>query len=265
MNETEMIKNRIIDLSRMSFERGIYTHSDFLTLAQQSDFSDLSHTKALFSHDYSLFGGYEGAERVMVRFGSENTLGYDQAWPIACIKILPLNHKFAEELSHRDILGSLMNLGIERTLLGDIIVPKKSPDSITYSKSQACAYIFAKDHIAETLCKELTRIRHTSVMASIIDNPEDVPKPTLQEMNLQVKSERIDLIVAHVYNLSRSQSAELFLEGKVFVAGRLSENESHILSSKDLVSVRGYGRFIYNGVIGNTRKGNLNISVSKYV
>lgn len=258
MDETQIFKNRLLDLSRTCYEHGIYTYSDFLTLAEQSDFSDLTHTGRLYSNNYTLYGGYDGAERIIIRFGSIDELGFDQPWPISCIKFSPLNNKFAENVTHRDVLGSLMNLGIERHLLGDILIPSNKDSSVL-------AYVFAQEHIAQTICDELTRIKHTSVYGTIVNNPEDIPTPSLLDVNLQVKSERIDLIVAHVFNLSRSQAAKLFIDKKIYVNGRLSENESLVLKATDVVSVRSYGRFIYNGITGTTKKGNLNITISKYV
>lgn len=263
MTETELIKNHIIDLSRMSYERGIYTFSDFMTLAEQSDLFDVARAGELYSNKYTVSGGYEGAERVVVRFGTIEELGYEQPWPISCIKITPLNAKFAESLSHRDVLGSLMNLGIERHLLGDILLPKSSVAE--NDKNVACAYVFALEHIATTICNELTRIKHTSVMATVVEDMDSIPRPSLQNVNMQVKSERIDLVVAHTYNLSRSQASELFLAKKVFINGRLMENESHTLSEADIVSVRGYGKFIYGGATGKTKKGNLNVTIDKYI
>ena len=262
MTETELTKNHIIDLSRMSYERGIYTFSDFLTLAEQSDLIDAARAGDLYTRNYVIFGGYEGAERVMVRFGTLEELGYEQPWPMACIKITPLNAKFAEALSHRDVLGSLMNLGIERHLLGDILLFKSMDDG---KKIDACAYVFVLEHIASTICNELTRIKHTSVLATVVEDMESVPGPTLQSTTMQVKSERIDLIIAHSYNLSRSQASELFIGKKVFINGRLMENESHILNESDIVSVRGYGKFVYGGVIGKTKKGNLNVTIDRYI
>lgn len=256
MNEIELTRNRMIDLSRMSYERGIYTFSDFLTLAEQSDLIDVSRAGELYLPHYEIYGGYDDAERVMVRFGTEEDLGYTQPWPISCVRISPLQAKFAEELSHRDVLGSLMNIGIERKLLGDIIISNSLHN---------IAFVFAEEHIADTICHELTRIRHTSVLTTIIDNPDDFPKPSYAEKNLQVKSERIDLIISHVFNLSRSQTAELFVAGKIFINGRQMSNESHTLLANDIVSVRGFGRFIYKGVTGTTRKGNLNVSISVHI
>lgn len=69
----------------------------------------------------TLYGGREEAERKILRFGSEAELGYEQPFPICCIRIRPLSAKFADKLSHRDYLGALMNLGIERSTIGDIL------------------------------------------------------------------------------------------------------------------------------------------------
>ena len=256
MDKSDIFKNHMIDLSRVSYERGIYSYSDFLTLSEQSDFSFAAREGKLYTKDYSVFGGCEGAERIMVRFGSRESLGYDEPWPIKCIEVSPLNQKFAENLSHRDVLGSLMNLGIERGLLGDIIMPVNEGDSI---------YFFVKAHIADTLCRELGRIRNTSVRAEIKDLTVGKIEPKLEEINLLVKSDRIDLVTAHLYKMSRSQAAEMFLEKKIFVNGRLMENESYNLKNGDVVSVRGFGRFIYKGIMGKTKKGNLNAVVYKYL
>ena len=78
----------------------------------------------------------------MLRFGSEETLGYEEAFPISCVVIRPSAPKFAEELTHRDFLGALMNLGIERDVLGDIIV------------RGAVGYVFCEDAMADYLEKK---------------------------------------------------------------------------------------------------------------
>lgn len=256
MTESDIFKNHIIDLSRKSFERNVYTYTDFLTLAEQSDLMLTYQSGNLYGGKFSLYGGFDGAERVMARFGSSDDLGYEEAWPISCVQIDPLNKKFAEELNHRDVLGSLMNLGIERGLIGDILMPQGEISSICF---------FAKSHIADMLCNELTRIRHTQVCSKVADAQKLSVSLKTTTLNLQVKSERTDLIIAHIYNLSRSKAQELFLEKKVFINGRLMENESHILTENDIVSVRGYGRFVFNGVSGATRKGNLNVEIMKYI
>lgn len=250
MDEKEYTKSRFIDLSRMSFEKGAYTFSDFLTPAE---ISDLHECGSLLYEKYELWGGYEGAERCMSKFGSPEEFGYYLDFPIECIKIYPLQAKFAQELSHRDFLGSLMNLGIERSKLGDIVVKEKA------------AYIFVNKVLSETVCKELTRVRHTSVRAEVVTDVEELPKPELKTMVIQVKSERLDAVVAKTFNLSRSQAAKLFSEGKVFCDGRLTENESRGIKEAEVVSVRGYGKFVYGGACGTSKKGNFYVTVQRYI
>ena len=118
--EIQQLKNRFRDLADKSFRQGIYTFTGFLGLSSQELF--WQEETGLKYAGYRLNGGYEGAERVLIRFGSGEDLGYETEFPIACIRIAPLARKFADELSHRDFLGALMNLGIERCKLGDIMI-----------------------------------------------------------------------------------------------------------------------------------------------
>ena len=249
MDEKEYLQKRFIDLSRTSYEKGVYTFTDFLTMAELSDL--YGSVKELYN-EFTVFGGYDEAERCMVRFGSETQMGYAQDFPIVCVNIAPIQKKFAQELNHRDFLGSLMNLGIERSKLGDIVIKDDS------------AYVFATETVGNILCEELVRVKNTSVIGKIIENLGEIPHARFSEVKIQIKSERLDAIIAKEYNLSRSQSAELFSLKKVFVNGRLTENESHVLRPCDIVSVRGYGRFRYGGTEGMSKKGNLYASIEKY-
>ena len=78
---------------------------------------------------------------------------------------------------------------------------------------------------------------------------------------IQVASERIDAVIAKVYNVSRSAAMEYFAQKKVFVNGRQTENTSLALKQDDVVTVRGYGRFKLAEIVGTSRKGKLNILV----
>ena len=123
MNEQDQILyNRIIELSNRAYKNNIYVFSDFLSLSQQDLFFQAARDKSFAPIAYDLFGGYENCERKMVRFGSENDFGYEVDFPIKCIKIEPLAKKFAKAYTHRDYLGSLMSLGIDRKKFGDIFV-----------------------------------------------------------------------------------------------------------------------------------------------
>ena len=244
-------KKRFLELARKSYNSGIYTFTDFLGLGEQSAFHEVE--RELSGIPYTAFGGTNGCERVMIRFGSEELCGYEMPFPISIVLCQPLSDKFAEKLSHRDFLGAILNLGIDRSVLGDIAIVDK------------CAYLFVKEGMAEFVADGLTKVRKTAVKCSLVDcAPEDVLYNT-KEVRVQAVGERIDALVAKVFSISRDDSATLFSRGLVFISGKCCESVSHKLKEGDIVSVRGYGRFIYRGVEGHTKKGKLNILIEQYV
>lgn len=203
--------------------------------------------------DYSLYGGAEMCERQMVKFGSEEMFGYDEEFPISCVVIEPLLKKFAEKLGHRDYLGAIMNLGIERSVIGDIFV------------KDTTAYVFCVDRIAQYIADNLDKIRHTNVKCTIEKGKIEAVAPEKKAVSVVVSSERIDAVVAKLYNMSRSQSIEHFREKKVMVNGRVMENNSYSMKPADVISVRGYGKFIFMGVENETKKGRLKVQLMQYV
>ena len=111
-NEKEIVqlKNRFHDLAEKSFRQGIYTFTGFLGLGEQDVF--WREEPKLRYAGYTLEGGRKDADRVLIRFGSEEEMGYEQPFPIVCVHISPLMSKFADTLSLSDFLGALMNLGL---------------------------------------------------------------------------------------------------------------------------------------------------------
>ena len=158
-------------------------------------------------------------------------------------------NKFADALTHRDFLGALMNLGIERSTLGDIYIEDKT------------GYLFCLKSMAEYITENLTRIRHTSVQCTVCEEPPVFLQKEPEEKLIQISSARTDALIAGVYHLSRTESNELFREQKVFINGRLCENNSRALKEGDQITVRGYGKFTYEGEKGLSRKGKVNVRV----
>ena len=117
--EEQMLQKRLIELSELSYRRDIVTFSDFLNLNELN----ILHTtpRDMLSSRYETFGGYEPAERQMAAF-LPDALYYEYRYPISVIRITPANRKFAEDLTHRDFLGGILHLGIERSCLGDLLV-----------------------------------------------------------------------------------------------------------------------------------------------
>ena len=251
IQDTELLKKRFIELSRKSYNAGIFTFTSFLGLAEQSAFSEIK--KELRGVKYEAFGGAEGAERVIIRFGSEDEIGYSLPFPISIVKAEPQSQKYADKLTHRDFLGSILNLGIERDTLGDIVII----DNV--------GYIFALEDMAEYIADNLIRVKHTDINATVVtDLPEGDLYRTERKI-VQISGERLDAVVAKVFSLSREDSQALFKKRLVFADGREIDSTSYTPKPGEKISVRHHGRFIYIGQQSLSKKGKLNVAVDLYI
>ena len=248
--EDLLLQKRFAELAKRSYAQHMFTFTDFLSLPELDLF--YQNEPQLKFAGVTVFGGVEGTDRKVVRFGNPEELGYEEPFPIVCIAIEPLLEKFGENLNHRDYLGALMNLGIERENLGDIFIKGKT------------GYVFCLERIANFIMENLSQVRHTHVRLRVLESHEEFVQKEVEEMAVLSASERIDGVIAKVYNLSRSQSIDHFRAKKIYVNSRLCENNSYQLKQGDVISVRGYGKFVYNGVGYQTKKGKLSVKVGIY-
>lgn len=261
----DFLKSRIRDLDRTAWERDVTKHTGFLTASEQSDL--LAWERELSHPERFLAGGWEEAERRMLiwpasyeMLSSENdSAAKGTGRPdlpgqfISCIKASPVNAKFSDDLCHRDFLGALMNLGIERDQIGDILIRENT------------AYIFCAKALAGLILDELTRVKHTEIRTEAVPLSECDIRPELAEMKVNVASERLDAILSAVYKVSRSKAAEAIESEKVFVDGRTASGSGQKLKEGAKVSVRGLGKFIYDGIESESRKGRLFVKIRKYI
>lgn len=248
--EVLQLQNRFRELADKSYTRNVYTFSGFLSLAEQDAFLQLE--RELGRVKWQLFGGATDCERKMLRFGCPEDLGYEEEYPIVCIHICPLLKKFADDFSHRDFLGALMNLGIERSTLGDIFIRDKE------------AYLFCQESMADFICEKLDKVKHTNVRCERMETGMELVMSSPEPVEITVNSERADSVIAKLYHLSREKSQQLFAEKKIYVDGRMTENLSRSLKSGELVTVRGFGRFRYRGTKYETKKGKLCVLAEMY-
>ena len=247
MDLTKALKNSFTELGERAYAGCYYTYSDFLTVAEQDILLSLRLPVRV-----SLNGGYEGAERRIAVFGSEEDFGYSEPSPIAYVKAEPISQKYAEPLTHRDCLGSVTGLGLRRDVTGDILI------------SGGAAYIICLDSIADFIAENLTKIRHTDVRCTRIDSLPPISVSLPDESTVFVSSERADALVSAVYALSRSESERLFSQKLVFADARLVGDPDARIKPGSTVSVRGHGRFIYEGIARTTKKGRFCVTVRAY-
>ena len=237
------------DLSLRSQTRDVFSFTDFLTPEEQSRLLNARRRLCAFT----VFGGAEGTERVMARFGDPQRLGYEEPFPIVCIRIAPKNPRFADALTHRDVLGALMNLGLERAQLGDIIVRDNE------------IYVFCTERVSGVLTDEVRKIRHTDVTAAVCDTPPQGELFRTQIIKLNVSSLRIDCVCCAAANLSRNRIGERMREKKVFLNGAVCEKPDALLSPGDIVSLRGFGKFKIKETVGQTKKGRSVLAIEMYI
>lgn len=247
----QIFENRILDLHQQMGKQCCYTYSDFLNLDQQSQVISLLNKEHIT--EYELFGGVEDCQRKVLRFGTKETLFYEEEYPISILLVTPKSMKFAETLSHRDYLGAVLNLGIDRGKIGDIFIQDK------------LGYIFCVNKISAFIQNELTRIKHTSVSCEEISHHNFKREYHFKEKEYIVSSLRLDVVIAGCMKLSRSKVSDLIKSKKCFLNDQLIEKESILLHDNDVITLRGYGKFIYVGCIKTTKSGKLYIKINQYV
>ena len=274
-NETD-IKHRLTELCERAERTGTYVYTDFLSMAQLSMFRKMQRAGELknavvygggvgSADKTAVFGPEDGpkgvdehpcvieTERCMVRFWDEELCGYSEDFPISIVKIAPVQAKFADALTHRDFLGAVLGLGIEREKTGDIFIFDNT------------AYMFVNSAIAEFITDNLEYVKHTHVKTEVVTELPEAMQPRFEKRTVIVSSNRIDAMISKLYNLSREQSLKLVTEARVFINGEEITSNSKALKEGDVVSVRGFGKWIFRGESGKTRKDRLCVEIEVYV
>lgn len=249
MDKEQLFKSRILDLAKRAYDRSIVTFTDFMDLNELHIINNLNLKESGVT--CQLFGGYNTSERQIAAF-IPDALSYDWNYPITCIQITPLAVKFSDDLTHRDYLGALLHLGIERSVVGDILI------------KGTCAYIFCLNHMVNFIMEECIRIKHTQVSAQEIDAIDQVIEPEYEEITGTVASVRLDAVIALAFKTSRSSMLGLIEGGKVFVNGKLITSNGYHPKPADIISVRGHGKFQYDTELSQTKKGRTYIRVNRY-
>ena len=282
--EPVLLLPRMGDLYDAAQKNG-FAAGDFLSPAEQA-YLQAHAAKEPVLRDVIFFGGYPEAERRVALFRAK---GYrakgdsaqadidwenidfekDNWWEVPqsaeasdepdlaeteiavlCVSV----PKGAEMPSHRDFLGSLLALGLERRVVGDIVPFRGS------------VYLFVKESIASYVMQNLQRVANSPVRLQRQTLPSDfAPERTLQRIDLTACSLRADAMVAAIFGCSREEAKSTVQKG-LFYRNHLPLCQPEAtLCEGDLLSVKGKGRYRLEAVAGQTKKGRLKIVLQKYV
>lgn len=173
-------------------------------------------------------------------------------YPCAVLKI-SCNPKF-EKLEHRDYLGSLLALGIKREKIGDINVFDDG------------AEVFLHTDICEYVVSNLDKVKHSGIKCNRIEiEAAREKKLALKEMKVITTSLRLDCVVAALLNLSRSRAAEEIKSGGVKLNHSVEMETNKKVEIKDLVSIKGHGRYIIDELTGHTKSDRITLQIKKYL
>ena len=193
-------------------------------------------------------GGYEGAERRVAGFyaGGAEALSF----PIRRLRV-DWNARYGS-IGHRDILGALMGLGIERETLGDIAMLKEG------------ALLFVHEDMADYVAANLESCGRVKVRVSPCGEEVAPPEPEGTLLYRTVPSQRLDAVLAAAYDLSRQKAQEMIRAELVKVDHAVETRADARLEAGSLVSARGLGRFRVQEVTGLTRKGRMGLRLFVY-
>ena len=171
------------------------------------------------------------------------------------IKAVTFTFRKEDSVTHRDVLGSLMALGIERDTVGDIFV------------TDGKAAVFVYEKVAPLISDSITKIGRVGVQVQTdIAAGFTLPARKYEELRFSVASMRLDNIVRCVAGTSRTGAVEKYITPQlVTLNGTVCTDVSKQLSEGDVFSVRGKGKFVLQCIGETGRKGNIHITVKKYI
>ena len=243
-SDDELLVDRVYDLIAQSATRHKPKFTHFLNERE-------CYIAEKIAKDYNcmFFGGYDNAKRKILGVFSEFSEIDKNIFPFDCIRI---DYRKQDTISHRDILGSLMGLQIERHCIGDIIV------------NEGFSYVFAESSVAEHILNEITKVGRVGVKLSIENEPIIEVKDNFVDLHGTVSSFRADAIVAFAANLSRSKAQSLIASKGIM----LNYEEIHDINKQmregDIFSIQGIGKYLFAEVGKNTRSGRIHILLKKY-
>lgn len=209
------------------------------------------------------YGGYGGAERKRIYVLPDYMEDVNHVSQLSdfghsvCIAALEVKSAGYRRLTHRDYLGAVLGLGIERAVIGDILV---------VGEDGGGAVIFCDEPLAFFLSTELVKIASEKVRCSIADlDGIAVPERRTAAINDTVASPRIDCVVGALCSFSREKSREAVVSGLVEIDFETEQRPDRLIHAPCMISVRNVGRFCVVSVEDKTKKGRYRLVAEKFL
>lgn len=245
--DTALLEAKLLDAVRLCARRCQPVFVGFLSEAEAFSAQGILRREGFFH--CMLWGGFEGAERVMVGVFPDFMEPEPSVFPITAYTA---SFRTVDTLTHRDFLGALLSAGIVRDTVGDLLV------------EEGRGVLFLRSEISEYVKTQLTKVGRVGVRVT-----EGFSEPLPQGLGFQpfqsvIASPRLDCAAAAALQISREKAAALVTGGGILLNGVQILSVSAPVKAGDRLSVRGKGRFILDQIGPETKKGRLNLSGRKY-
>lgn len=246
--EEQLLQRRVEELCRAVQFRGQPRYTDFLSDRQQQLAQAALHRAGWSSCRWE--GGYPQAERKILCILSDLDAPCEP--PIQAVRITP--REKSVRLQHRDCLGALLGLGLDRAGLGDLL-PEEDGSMVA----------FCQPTVSRLIVDELRQVGRADVTVQLCEDADWQPYLPTQLCSATVASLRLDAVLAAMLHCSREQAADLIRTGKVQV-GHVEVSSAHLpVYQDDVITVRGKGRFRLQEIGGKSRKDRIFIHYQEYI
>lgn len=250
--EERMLLARVLDKLDQATSRNIPSHTEFLSPAHRASVEKLLN---LLGHpDHLFYGGYPEAERTMCFFMPSWQSPEDVLCDPPIALLCATYQRGGGDISHRDILGALLGLGIVREKVGDLLV------------GEGCCHILLLPELAPFVAGNLDKAGRTSLVV------EETPISTLEVPQFKVKiikdtvaTLRLDAVMSSGFSLSRGKCSDYISTGKVLLNHKECKKNDKGVAQGDTISCRGLGKCRVTAVGGLSKKGRIMIEMERYL
>ena len=248
--EERMAFSKALDCARRASVYYEASFTDFLDMEKITEF--MEKLAYIDTAEAYAFGGMDECERRIIGFFPDYMEFKKEDFPITPV-IIKHDRKFSRSLSHRDYLGSLTGLGIDRRKMGDIVV------------FDDFAIAFVHRDIADYITANLEYVGRTRVSCDVYKGNMDIisPKDGI-ERYITSASLRLDAVLSASFNVSRGKAADLIKSEIVKVNWKTISSNSFNLSENDMISAKGFGRVRISEIKGTTKKNRIGIIIEKF-
>lgn len=246
----------LTDLAERAYQGNYPVFTDFMTTKELGIWNRMK--RELGYVQTCCWGGHEDCSHKIAGFfpkeyGSDESL-LQGMFPIVCFRVQAKSARYAQTITHRDYLGAILNLGMERAKVGDIRV------------MEASAFVFCKSDFASFVVDNFKMVRQTPVTCQPVEDQTVIPRQQYEEFSCSIASLRLDNVIAAMIGSARKKAVELISQGHVIADQCEQTSVSYSCKDGMIVTIKGYGKYrLHVPEDAVTRKGKQRIMIYKYM